>query len=99
MSPQFSPKAIEDIYEISAYLEVDSYEAATRVAAQIFEACDSIAESPYLGHWRSEFPSRRIRVRAITPGSTYLVVYDAEAIPVRILRIVHGARDLRRATT
>lgn len=90
----FSPEAIQDIAELAVYLEAGSYEAATRMADRVFAVCNEIARSPYLGHRRPELSDRDVRVRAVIPGSKYLVVYNAESRPVRILRVLHGARNL-----
>jgi len=39
-------------------------------------------------------PAHKTTDRPILRGFPYIVVYRANAIPPRILRVLHGARDL-----
>jgi plasmid stabilization system protein ParE len=67
---------------------------ADRVADAIFVACDFLADSPLGGRIRKELTPLPVRFWVVQPYSNYLIVYDPENRPLRIIRILHGARDL-----
>ena len=52
-----------------------------------------LAFMPGLGHERADLPNRRYRVWSVY---SYLVIYRFGPKTLTVLRIVHGARDLRR---
>jgi plasmid stabilization system protein ParE len=43
---QFTPQAVDDLLDIWGFIASDSPEAADRVEAAIFRACDLLAASP-----------------------------------------------------
>jgi plasmid stabilization system protein ParE len=47
------------------------------------------------GTIREELTSLPVRFWPVTPYPNYFIVYDPEAKPVQILRILHGARNVR----
>jgi plasmid stabilization system protein ParE len=47
---------------------------------------------PEMGHLRRDLTSESFRFWSVY---SYLVIYRAEARPVQILRVIHGARDVR----
>lgn len=52
-----------------------------------------LAQSPGLGHTRDDLTSLPLR---FWPVFSYLIVYDPARRPIEIVRVLHGARDLRR---
>jgi plasmid stabilization system protein ParE len=46
---QFTPQAVGDLLDIWSFIAQDSPEAADRVEAAIFRACDLLADSPLQG--------------------------------------------------
>ena len=60
----------------------------------MFRACDLLADSPRAGQVRRDLISLPVRFWLVHPYSNYLIVYDPESKPLRIIRILHGARDL-----
>jgi len=48
-SYQFTPQAVEDLFEIWAYIAGDDVEAANRVEAAIYEGCASLADTSLAG--------------------------------------------------
>lgn len=56
-------------------------------------AARSIAEHPEIGRHRPELAPETVRFLVLR-GFPYILVYRASTIPPRILRILHGARDL-----
>lgn len=91
---QFTPEAVDDLFEIWSFIAADSIEAADRVESAIYEACDFLADSPLAGRVRSDLTSLPLRFWVLQPYSNYLIVYDPKTDPVRIIRILHGARNI-----
>jgi toxin ParE1/3/4 len=87
-----APRAARDLDEIWVYIaEHGSVEAAERVRTSLRAGCTRIAEYPAIGALRND----------IQPGWRNLVVekyriyYRQAGRNVRILRVVHAARDER----
>lgn len=91
---QFTPQAANDLADIWDFIAGDKLQAADRVEAAIFRACDLLADSPLAGRVRSDLTSLPVRFWVVHPYPNYLIVYDPEKKPLRIIRILHGARDL-----
>lgn len=70
-----------------------SHQVAESVLADFLEAFDKLAATPGVGFRRPELTGRDVRWWRV---HSYLVVYDPEAKPLRIIRVIHGARDLTR---
>jgi antitoxin ParD1/3/4/toxin ParE1/3/4 len=87
---RLSPEAARDVREIWAYIAADSIKAARRVRLQIFDACQSLAENPGVGHSREDLTDKPV---LFWPVGSYLIVYTARK-PVEIVRVLHGARDI-----
>lgn len=49
MSYQFTPQAIDDLFEIWSYIARDSPDAANRVEESVYQACAFLADSPLAG--------------------------------------------------
>ena len=88
-----SPIAVRELEDILAHIahESGSVEVAQRVLADFRKAFDLLATTPYMGHEREALTGKGPRWWRI---HSYLAIYDPEATPLRILRIVHTARDL-----
>ena len=69
-------------------------DTADRVEAAVFRACELLVESPLAGRIRKDVTSLPLRFWVLHPYSNYLIVYDPESQPLRVIRIQHGARDL-----
>jgi plasmid stabilization system protein ParE len=91
---QFTPQATNDLLDIWSFIAQDNPEAADRVEAAVFRACDLLADSPLAGRRRTDVSSLPLRFWVLHPYSNYLIVYHPEKIPLQIIRILHGARDL-----
>jgi toxin ParE1/3/4 len=85
------PKAEEDLLEIWLYVARDSVSAADRLIESIADKVELLPEHPEMGPRR---PDLGKGVRMVPVGS-YLVLYKLGDRRVEIVRIVHGARDLR----
>jgi antitoxin ParD1/3/4 len=91
---QFTPQAADDLLDIWTFIAGDSPEAADRVEAAVFRACDLLADSPFMGRTRKDVTPLPLRFWIVHPYPNYLIVYDPESKPLQIIRILHGARDL-----
>ena len=89
----FSKQAQRDLDEIWTYVAQDGIDAAENVVAAIERAVRQLSELPGLGHERLELRGRRYRVWSVF---SYLLIYRYGPKTLTVVRIVHGARDLRR---
>lgn len=92
---EITPEAVSDLFEIWDYINRDNPGAADRVEEAVFRACELLADSPFAGRVRNDLTSLPVRFWVVHPYSNYLIVYDPEKKPLRIVRILHGARNLR----
>jgi len=91
---QFTPQAVNDLFEIWGYIAKDNPDAADTVEAAVFRACDFLADSPRAGQQRTDLTHLPVRFWLVQPYANYLLVYDPSKEPLRIIRVLHGARDL-----
>lgn len=92
---RLTPSAENDLIEIWCYVARDSADAANRVEEAIYDACGLLARSSHTGHVRPDLTRRPVRFWTVSPFKKYVVIYDPDTHPLRILRILHGARNLR----
>lgn len=95
----FTAPAEDDLFAIWSYIAADSVEAADRLESEIYLACRFLAGHPLAGHSRAELTNRPVRFWASPRFSSYLIVYDPDSKPLRILRILHGTLDATRELT
>ena len=88
------PQAVADLFDIWSFIAQDNPAAADRVEEAAFRACDFLADSPLLGRTRKDLTPLALRFWVVQPYSNYLIVYDPGQKPLRIIRILHSARDL-----
>lgn len=89
-----TPAATADLTSIRDYVARDSVTTARRVLREIRQTMRSLASRPGMGHVREELttdPDLRF-----WPIYSYLIVYYPEPRPIRIVRVLHGARDVER---
>ncbi len=93
-APRFTltRSARNDLEEIWEYIARDSVDAADRVLREIEQAVNRLGETPGIGHLRPDLSTLGSRFFAVY---SYLLVYRAEAQPIIILRVLHGARDVQ----
>ena len=84
-------RALLDLKEIWEHISKDSFDIADRVLEDFYRAFGQLADAPGIGHRRTDLTSRNIR---FWPVHSYLVIY-VETRPLRIVRIVHGRRNLK----
>jgi len=89
----FGAQARRDLDKIWTHVAHDSVDAAEKVVDRIERAVRLLAFSPGIGHERPELRGHRYRVWAVY---SYLVIYRYGPKTLTVVRVVHGARDLRR---
>ena len=91
-----TPLAKADIFDIWSYIAQDSEHAANRVEQAIYAACLFLAEAPLRGHSRPDLTARPLRFWTLTRYPNYTVVYRPQTVPLQVVAVMHGKRDLRR---
>lgn len=87
-----TPAARADLVEIFEHISKDSPSAAHRVLEELRTAMRRLARMPKIGHFRSDLASEPVRFWSVY---SYLVIYRPEARPLQVVRVLHGARDVR----
>ena len=90
-----SPVAESELAEILDYIadQSGSRRVVENVLDDFVKAFEELAAAPGIGFRRARLTGRNVRW---WPVHRYLVVYDPQATPLRVLRVLHGARDLER---
>lgn len=84
--------AKNDLDNIWYYIAIDNPEAASKVEDEIIKSFYILSENPLIGHKREDITQKpQIRFWSVF---SYLIVYDAMATPINILRILSGYRDI-----
>jgi antitoxin ParD1/3/4/toxin ParE1/3/4 len=87
-----APEAALDLFEIWRYIKKQTtVEMADRVESVIREKIVLLAERPEVGHQRKNLTEEAVK---FFPVYSYLIVYRPEAIPLQIVAILHGRRDV-----
>ena len=88
---RFSLEAKDDLEKLKAYIARDNPAVATDVIMCVRKLANVLAAFPHLGK-RSEVPDA---YKIPVAGSPYLMVYEVREKQLRVLRVYHGARDMR----
>ena len=90
---RFTESAERDLIEIGNFIARDNPTNAARFVERIEERCQLLAVHPLMGRTRDELvPGLRS-----LPFGRYVIFYRALDDGAEIIRVLHGARDLRRA--
>ncbi|MGH9741854.1 MAG: type II toxin-antitoxin system RelE/ParE family toxin [Candidatus Acidiferrum sp.] len=92
---RFTPQALNDLFDIWAYIAQDNPAAANRVERAIYDSCELLAGSPLAGTVRKDLTSLPVRFWLVPSFPSYFIVYDPEAQPLEVVRILPHARDIR----
>lgn len=92
---QKSPAADKDTDEIADYLTERSFRTAERFLNQVESTLEKIRLDPTLGmHLRVEEPELRgVLWHRVDGFPNYLIFFMVEDELIRVLRVLHGARD------
>jgi len=85
------PQAFADLAEIWAYIAEDSPDYADAFADRIDRVFEALAGKPKMGCAR---PELSVGVRSF-PVGRYVVFYVPQSNGIEVVRVLHGARDLR----
>jgi len=89
MQVRWTSPAVQDLEEITLYIERDSESAAQTVAKTLFDAANSLDLMPSRGRL-GRIPGTR---ELVVPGLPYIIVYRVTSEAVHIVHIYHAARN------
>lgn len=84
----WTPESVEDREAIYAFIEADNPRPALALDTLISEKAERLLEQPGLGR-----PGRVPGTRELVLHPNYLLVYDEVQDCLRILRVLHAARQ------
>ena len=84
----WTPESVEDREAIYAFIELDNPRAALALDTLISEKAERLLEQPGLGR-----PGRVRGTRELVLHPNYLLIYDKVEDRLRILRVLHAARE------
>jgi toxin ParE1/3/4 len=90
---QLTPEATAQVDAIGSFIANDSIDAALKVFDALEEAFEQLAAMPDMGHMREDLTDRPVRFWTVF---SYRIVYDPTTVPLQILAVWHGARDIER---
>ncbi len=94
MTPyQISAEAQDDLFEIWRRISQDSVDLANRIEGEFYSVFESLARMPRQGHTRKDLTNRPV---LFFPLYSFLVVYQPDATPLRIMAAVRGKRNVKR---
>jgi toxin ParE1/3/4 len=88
-----TPLARAELRAAARHIAEDNPEAARALVAAIAAAAARIGAHPLIGAERPAYAPAPFRFLVLR-SFPYILVYDSAAAPPRVLRVVHGARDL-----
>ena len=87
--------ALEDPDEIDNFVAAENPAAAQRIANAIFDAFDTLAERPGIGHRRTDLTKRAVRFWTVM--SRYMIAYREGPDGIEIVRVLGPGRDVATA--
>jgi len=96
LSPSLlTPQAWQDALEIAAYIGTDNPEAASRFVPALEATCAQLLALPGMGSARTfqRKDLKGVRILPVTGFEHYLIFYTATGKNVKVLRVLHAARD------
>lgn len=90
-----TPSAARDLDEILEFVFArGGANAALHIHQRFYAAFAKLGEQPGIGHSRNDLADESLRAWAVF---SYLVLYHPKTVPVQIIRVIHGARDIPNA--
>jgi len=87
----WSPRAVDDVDAIAAYIAEDSEAYAASVVRTILDKARGLSEFPYVGRVVPEFGDEAIRE---VFAYSYRIIYEIDANEITIAAVIHGKRLL-----
>src|ERR1039458_10142959 len=72
-----------------------SRDAAGRVEMEIVATCRRLAKHPLIGTQRQDITPLAVRFWTVTKFPNYVIVYRPETVPLQVVAVLHGKRDLK----
>jgi antitoxin ParD1/3/4/toxin ParE1/3/4 len=89
-----APEAALDLVQIWRYIKKQSsVRVADRVESVIRDRIVFLARTPGAGHWSKNLTDEPVK---FFPVYSYLIVYRPETMPLQVVSILHGRRDVER---
>lgn len=88
-----SHQALCDMADILDYIRKDRPTAAERMNERFWREFDFLCELPTAGHMRADVRDDRYRFKRV---KSFVICYRVDGAELRVVRILHGARDFRR---
>lgn len=92
-SATLAPRARNDLLEAISWITKANPAAARALRETVAGALERIGANPEIGSVRSDLAELPYRFLTLT-GFPYVIVYNSQRLPPRVLRILHGARDI-----
>jgi plasmid stabilization system protein ParE len=92
---QLTPQASNDLDAIWWTIAEQSQDAAGRVEMEILSSCRLLAKFPRMGTKRRDITTMPVRFWTVTKFPNYVIVYRPETVPLQVVAILHGKRDLK----
>jgi plasmid stabilization system protein ParE len=92
---QLTRQATEDLDAIWWTIAEDNRDAAKRVETEILAACHRLARHPRMGTKRQDITMLQVRFWTITKFPNYVIVYRPETVPLQVVAVLHGKRDVK----
>jgi plasmid stabilization system protein ParE len=86
-----SADAERDLDHIWDFIAEDNLDMAERWIEKLFDAFDSLARNPGLGHKREDLTPHPV---SFWPVGSYLIIYRASRRPIEIVAVTQGSRDI-----
>jgi toxin ParE1/3/4 len=87
MNLRWTPTAIRDLESLHSFISSDSAQAAARMVETIVVGIETLRQHPQMGR-----KGRALRTRELVV-SPYVVAYDVKDNVIRVLAIIHSARQ------
>ena len=84
----WTPEAIQDRYDIYDHIEADNPAAALALDELLAEKASHLIDHPNLGRL-----GRETGTRELVAHKNYVLVYDVAGDRIRVLRVLHTARQ------
>ncbi len=94
MAPPYdvSAEAQDDLFEIWRRIAEDSVDLANRIESEFYGLFASLSRMPGQGHTRKDLTKRPV---LFFPLYSFLVVYQPDANPIRIMAVLRGRRNVK----
>lgn len=91
------PQAERDIEECFVFIGEANLDVAVHFLVAVEETVEIIAENPFVGNLREfkDSKARNIRMILVKGFRSYRIFYKTDDNAIEIVRVLHGARDLR----